>query len=200
MSPRPPPWWRAPLAQWIEEAGPAILDCWGPSSIPAEQVAGAVILLQRLGRLPIVDRLMRQHLGRQGPHVVSVKLRRGEAPSSRKRLQPLLGVLAFDADLRPLHHVSRFEAHQRASIDHLSIRQRRRLCAAGYLLLITVLAFQGVGARARDRERAKAMAAELLHAFIWLYGKPRIKAVRSLVAAITEVKLTASTIRWLLLS
>jgi hypothetical protein len=212
MSPRPPPWWRLPLTQWRREAGAALGDCWGITpAVTALQLARCIVALDELGRLPAVERLMRQLLGRQGPRVLSVKARSSSAaPKCRQLLQPMLGPLVIGSDLR-LHRrkeltsqqrellraVLQHEAQQRAIIDRLPAERRRRLCAAGYLQLIAVLALAGAEAIPADRERARAVAAELLHATFWLYGKPLFKASISLVTAVTGVRFTPSSLRWL---
>jgi hypothetical protein len=233
MSKREPPWWRAPLAQWQREvtlelgaARPAsrlfaelrnALGINGREGIDlvdaTHLVAHTIVDLETLGQLPIVDRLMRQLLGQRGPLVLSAaqKARKNVCPPYRRKLlQPLLGSLAIDTELRPPRRpwkilpperqtraALQHEAKQRKIIDELLAEQRQRVCAAGYLLLITVLAFEGAGAVVNDRKVAKAVAAELLHATVWLYGKPSCKPVISLVQAVTGEKLAISSIRWL---
>jgi hypothetical protein len=217
MSKKESPSWREPFAEWQQEAMRALADCWSASPAShVHQIARTIVAFEKLGKHEVVELLMRQHLGQHGPCVLPVRTRherRSASPSShnRKLLWPWLASIAIDANLRPQRqphtppekqlglwsaYLVR-EARQRAIIDRLLAEQRQRLCAAGYLLLITALAFEGAGAVMSDRKVAKAVAAELLHATAWLYGKPCCKPVISLVRAITGVKLAISSVRWL---
>jgi hypothetical protein len=166
---------------------------------------------------PIIEPLMRQHFGRHGPsRVLLVRAhwnRRDVAPSSvnRELLWPLLPAIAINTELRPQrrplaraqrraltreqYKALRQEAKQRKIIDASPALWRRRVCAAGYLMLVAALAAAGSEATAGKRKRAKAVAMELLHTTKWLYGKPLHKPVISLVKAVTGEDLGGSIVK-----
>jgi hypothetical protein len=203
MSPRPPPWWRAPLTQWRHEIGSALLECWGRPQIHlVEQIVDPIQALEQLEQHRAVQLALRQVLGRrrQRWRLRSIKDRKIDnrgSPRDRKLLQPLIALVAFDDDLRPPHFTGRHKAQRHDAFDPLSVEQRRHVCAVGYLLLVAVLAFQSSKATAVDQEhqRAELVAEELLHASHWLYGKARMKLTISLVTAITGVKFSHSSIQ-----
>jgi hypothetical protein len=204
MSHRPEPWWRAPLRQWQREVEPALIDCWSldPAIITPVQLAHIITdladLSDKLTTSQSMGQLFRQH-DRPVPSIKIRRARRRAAPSNRKLLQPLLPALQFGDDLRPQrlvrHTITPHEKQRRALIDQLSAEQLQRIGAAGYLSLISVLAFRRAGAVVNDRECAHVVAEEVLRASVWLYGKPRFKLATSLVAAITANGLSGSSIR-----
>jgi hypothetical protein len=197
MSPRPPPWWRLPLTQWRQEAAKALIDSWSRNPNCSFVALGhALVTLEALGTHQTVEFLMREHFGEHGPRLRPAKTRRAcqqVAPRNRLLLHPLLAAVVIDADLRPQRDgFTAGERQQRAVIDALSAKQQQRLCAAGYLLLVTALAFAAVG---QEQQRAKAVAIELLHASAWLYGDPLIKPTISLVYASAGIRFSNSSMR-----
>jgi hypothetical protein len=165
-----------------------------PQYPPGYEQSPPQLTEQQISQHQAIERMMRQLFGEKGPRVLSAEARRTRgcpAPSDR---QPLLAKLALDADLRPLPATPRSE-NERAIIDRLSATERQRLCAAGYLLLVAALAFEGVGAVRKDRKSAEAVAKELLDATVWLYGEPCFKPVISLVEVLTGIKFRISSVK-----
>jgi hypothetical protein len=194
MSPRQPAWSKAPLTQWHAEIVRALLDVRS-LGFDAVKIAGIVAVLDKLMQHPSVERMLRQLLGSNGPAVMPgwsrVSFRHEEW-----RL-PMLVILALDAELRPRQRIERFTDEQRAVLMSLLPTKRRRVAAAGYLLLVTALASVDLATGITKGLYARTVAVRLLFVTVRLYGRPLTNSVITLVEAITERKMSASSIYWL---
>jgi hypothetical protein len=209
MRVRPISWWQAPLAQWLAELRYALLWQCNPDINP-RFVARIIMAMNHLERSPTVERMLRQHLGSQGAELLSAAGRRMFVPPYKRELLSALNALPFDYDFRippPIipSRLSKKDAlaieadlDARSVIDRLPSKQRYRLGAAGFLLLVTAI----VAARLRHDPQnqmglAKAVAVEILLCSRWLYGRTLPKVTCTLVDTITKATITPASIRWL---
>jgi hypothetical protein len=199
MSPRPPARWKAAFAQWRAELRPALNHYSRHSGETEFGPAGIKNIgdtLDQFAQHPAVERMLRQLLGKRGPHVV---IQRG-----RIMLWPTLTRLVLDAELRPRSDIARFSEKQRAVLDDLPPADRLRISAAGYLLLIAALLAQDIAGDLHEESEefvASTLAVEhvaqrLLSATIWLYGREQPRPVGTLVRVLTRRKFTPSSLQW----
>jgi hypothetical protein len=195
MSPRPPTWWKEPLIQWCREVAVVLLDYGeerGDTST-ATQIRFSLVMLDKLLKDSTVRDSLRQLLGKNGPTVKTSRPR--VSVRRRKVFQPPLAMLALNADLRARNFSSRYEV-ERLLLDQLLPKQRLRVCAAGYLLLVAALASQSVPMGVSEERWIEFIAAELIAAVDWLYGQPRPRTVVTLVEAVTGQHFEPSSMRW----
>jgi hypothetical protein len=178
---KPPPWWRGPLAQWCDEIGD-MLDADTAKCLREWQQQAAVI--RSLGQL----------LNNKNLSPLSAEHRRvlSRHPGFRRHLPPSLARLKLDGDLRP----RRSKRRRDNSLDLLTVEQRRRVCAAGYLLLAAALAFSAASAKLEQQwDRAKLTVMLILPVSRWLYGHHRvIRPVIRLVSLLSGEDFPASSV------
>jgi hypothetical protein len=143
-----------------------------------------------------MEPLLRQLFGKKCPDVTKHKAHRRTSPSSRELFQPILPLLKLDEDLRP-HARGWVEGKRPTALENLTVEQRRRLCAVGYLLLVAILAFQEARARACTNKHvcAKLIAEELARAALWIYGTCPVKPIATLAELVGGGRLDPSSIR-----
>jgi hypothetical protein len=160
------------LAQWVAEARYQLLSCIEDPDWPGDERRIFVRIndaLAKLGSSLVTDRLMRQHLGAEGPKV-----------------------LPNGGDFR----VFRIRSGTHWGIkESLSIRQHESVCAAGYLLVKAAMCYAGFANGRPTRDDAKETAAAILEASQRLYGHPLPKVTVTLTEAVTGIKLTPSSVR-----
>jgi hypothetical protein len=192
MSPRPPAWWKAPLAQWCREVASVLLD-YGEKcgdALTAVEIGHGLVTLDRLLSDPTVEKTLRQLFRKGGPAVMTSRPR---VLFHRRRR---LALLALDAELRP----RKFSAQLASDFDPLSPEQQLRVCAAGCLLLVAAVASQavpmGITEQRYQQRYTKILAMELLYASVWLYGSEQPRTVITLVKTITGRSFDPSSMRW----
>jgi hypothetical protein len=113
---------------------------------------------------------------------------------------PMVVILALDAELRPRQGIKRFTDAQHVVLADLLPTRRRRVVAAGYLLLVTALASQDFDTGITEGQYARMITVRLLFVMVRLYGRPLVNSVITLVEAITKRRMAASSVRWLVKS
>jgi hypothetical protein len=162
--------------------------------------------------LSVATRRMRRELAPSHRPLLQLRLQALAIDDATLRLpRPVLS----SADRQRLAPALRRETRERQIIDRLPMKQQQRLGAAGYLLLVAALAAQAVkspprgyqrqrtatgrqrrGGTTTKRQQAEIVAIELLHTTAWLYGKPLISPVVSLVQAVAGVEFKRSSLFW----
>jgi hypothetical protein len=196
----PPPWWVAPLMEWVREVRFAL------SSNGHFEDDAALKLLVRVRRDEIA-KLMRAFTSRAAPPTLPIadSLR---APSKQP---PLDRVMLLLPSLRE-------QQRRRAILDDLPVDKRRQICAAGHVLWTAYFAhrhktqlerggpqdlnhpgdlvgIKRVTIHDEQEAHAVAVAGKVLGAMKALYGSPRYKLTQSVVKLFTGVEVRPEKLR-----
>jgi hypothetical protein len=196
----PPPWWLAPLEEWMREVVFAL------TSNGRFDDAGTLRLLMRI-RGGAIAKLMRDFTRRDAPAPLP-SADSWRAPFKRPPLDRVL----------PLLPALRVERERRAILDDLSVDKRRQIYAAGGVIWVAFYAHRHktrlerggprdlnhpgdvVGierVRIRDVQKAHALAVggKTLAAMQEFYGKPRLRLTRSVVKVFTGEEVPVEKLR-----